>query len=189
LKLEELRTARKISFWSIIKHKPEDDEAGKKEHFHVYIEPASQLQTDDLKQELIELYPGEEKPRKCLTFNSSNFGNWYMYGLHDKRYLASKGQSRRFHYTAEDFGSSDDDELLFRVRSIDLISLSPYADMLAAQEQGLSFNQYFARGTIPILQVKQFENAWQLLLYQKTERNGRPGHDCVDENGEIIDED
>ena len=190
LKLEELQKAKKISFWAFIKHKPEDDEGGKKEHFHVFIEPAVQIQTEDLRQELTEIYPGEEKPRKCLTFVSSNFDNWYMYGLHDKRYLACKGQSRIFHYSADDFCSSDDDEILFRIRSIDLIALSPYADMLDAQEQGLSFRQYFARGTIPIPQIKQFEIAWYLLTQQYTDRAGRSGHSYVDEStGELIDVD
>lgn len=91
LKLEELTKAGKISFWAFIPHKPEDDEAGTKEHNHLYAEPSKMMQTDDLKAELLEFDPEHpDKPKGCLPFRTSKFADWYLYGLHDKRYLASK---------------------------------------------------------------------------------------------------
>lgn len=189
LKLNELLRAGKISFWAFVPHKPEDDEAGKKEHSHLYVEPSKMMQTDDLKAELKEYDPEHpDKPRGCLTFKSSKFDPWYLYGLHDKRYLASKGQSRKFHYQYEDFITCDPDELLCKVRSIDLVSLSPYADMEDAQRQGLTWEEYFARGTIPILQVRLFETAWHMLLQAHTYRAGRENHpmDVDPDTGEVI---
>jgi hypothetical protein len=111
-----------------------------------------------------------------------------LYGLHDPRYLASKGQSRKFHYVHDDFLSSDADDLLCKARQIDMVSLSPYAAMADAQLQGITFPEYFARGTIPLPQLALFEKAWYLLLDTHTNRNGRPGHSCsVDEDtGEVI---
>lgn len=176
-KLTELLKSGRISFWAYISHKPEDDEGGKKEHCHVYIEPSKMLQTDDLKAELKEFDPtNPSKPLGCISFNSSKFDPWYLYGLHDKRYLASKGQSRRYHYRHEDIVSSDDDDLTFKARSIDMVALSPYCDMEDAQKQGLTFSEYFARGTIPLPQLSLFEKAWQFLLANRTERGLSEGH-------------
>ena len=189
LKLNELLKARKISFWAYIAHMPEDDEAGKKEHCHVYIEPAKMLQTDDIRAEFKEFDPeNPEKPKGCLVFKSSRFDPWYLYALHDKRYLASKGQSRKFHYEHGNMVSSDDDDLTFMVRSIDMVSLSPYADMEDAQKQGLTWEEYFARGTVPIPQIVYMERAWYMLLQAQTYRGKRKGHttDIAPETGESI---
>lgn len=193
LKLEEFRRAGRISFWAVIPHKPEDDEGGKKPHHHVYVEPSKMLQTDDLKNDLREFDPEcPDKPRGCLTFTSSKFDHWYMYALHDPRYLASKGQERKFHYQHDDIASSDEDDLLCKARMIDTLSLSPYADMQDAILHGISWEQYFSRGTIPIPQIRQFQDAWYTLtrsIYggSKTDRNGREGH-LNDFTGEWIDD-
>lgn len=191
LKLEELRRAGIVSFWAFIVHKPEDDEAGTKQHSHVYIEPSKMLQTDDLREQLKEFDPSRpDKPKGCLTFGSSRFDPWYMYALHDARYLASKGQSRRFHYEHDQVISSDPDDLLCKARSIDMLALSPYADMLDAQAHGLTFAEYFKRGTVPLPQVKLFETAWHLLMDEATFRGEREGHANdvhVDEStGEVL---
>lgn len=189
LKLDELRKAKRISFWAFINHKPEDDEGGKKSHFHVYVEPSKMLQTDDLTDELREFDPlHPDKPLSCLTWKSSKFDPWYLYALHDKRYLASKGQSRRFHYEHDDILSSDDDDLTCKARSIDMVSLSPYADMQDAQRQGVTWAQYFSRGTVPLPQVTLFERAWYTLLEVRTERAEREGHpmDVDVDTGEVI---
>ena len=190
LKLNELLKAGRISFWAFITHKPEDDEGGKKEHHHVYIEPAKMLQSDDIRAQLLEFDPSNpDKPRKCLTFRSSKFDPWYMYALHDKRYLVSINQRRRYQYLHADFVSSDDDDLLFKSKSIDMLALSPYADMIEAQSLGISFNEYFSRGTIPLQQVTLFERAWKLLSECGTYRDGRRGHSVDEDTGEVIEDD
>lgn len=188
-KLKELTRVKILSFWAVIEHKPEDDESGKKIHFHVYAEPSKMLQTDDLREELKEFdLEKPDKPRGCLTWNSSKFDSWYLYALHDKRYLASKGQSRKFHYLHDDLITSDDDDLLCKSRSIDLVSLSPYADMEDAIKHGVTFPEYFARGTVPLPQVKLFQAAWDLLRSTITDRNGRKGHamDIDPDTGEVF---
>lgn len=180
LKLDELRKAKKISFWAFVNHLPEDDEGGKKSHIHLYLEPSALLQTDDLREFLKEYDPNNpSKPLGCLIFNHSVFDHWYMYVLHDKRYLASKNQSRRFQYLSSEVKTSDDDDLTYKVKQIDILSLSPYSEMQDAIIQGLTFEEFFRRGTIPIQQIKCFQTAWHLLVYCETFRNGRKTH--VDE--------
>lgn len=190
LKLDELVKCGKLSFYAFVHHKAEDDEGGSKDHHHVYVEPAKMIQTDDLKEELreLDLHNLQGKPLGCLPFKTSKFDPWYLYGLHDKRYLAMKGQSRRFHYTHEDIVTSDDDNLLFLARSIDLVALSPYADMEDAQKAGVSWPEYFARGTVPIPQLHQYQNAWNLLLSTRTFRDGRENHpiEIDDDTGEVL---
>ena len=102
--------------------------------------------------------------------------HWYMYILHDTRYLASKGQSRKYHYSHSDIVASDYNNLNYLSKSIDMLKLSPYSSMLDAQKQGLSWQEYFMRGGIPIQQLNLFEKAWYLLLREDTYRNGRQGH-------------
>lgn len=172
IKLTELYEAGKISFWAFVDHKPEDDEAGLKPHKHVYIEPSALLQTDDIKTFLIEPQTGS-KPLGVLGFVSSNFDNWYMYALHDKAYLASKGQSRTFTYTHDDLLTSDPEWLLCKARQIDLLRLSPYRDMMQAIDDGVSWLEYFARGTVPLPQIRNYEYAWTMLSRSRTYRNNK----------------
>ena len=96
--------------------------------------------------------------------------------MHDKAYLASKGQSRKYRYKHEEMASSDEDELLFKARSINHLAVSPYAAMIEAQAQGLTWEEYFRRGTVPLPQLTLWEKAWTLLQNDKTDRNGRDNH-------------
>lgn len=176
-KLDELVSAKKLSFWAFIPHEPEDDEAGNKPHIHLYVVPSKMLLTDDLKDDLKEVdFTNLAKPRGCIPFRFSKFADWYLYGIHDRAYLASKGQSRKYHYHYDDVRASDDDALRFEVKTIDLLEVSPYQSMIEAQSQGITFNEYFARGTVPLPQCALFEKAWYLLLNQSTERNGGTTH-------------
>ena len=77
--LNRLTRNRILTFWAIIEHKGEDDEGGKKDHFHLYAEPSKSVQTDDIRASFIEPIPNE-KPLACLPFRTtSNFGEWYKY--------------------------------------------------------------------------------------------------------------
>lgn len=189
-KLKELQRAKRISFWAFIPHLPEDDEGGKKDHCHLYIEPSKMLQTDDLKDELKEFDPQHpDKPRGCLSFRGSKFADWYLYGLHDRAYLQSKGQQRKYHYKHDQMRSSDPDELLMMARSIDMLAISPYQDMLEAQRHGFTWEEYFRRGNVPLPQIALYQRAWFTLLNPEdtTDRNGREGHpvDIDQETGEV----
>ena len=192
-KLNELQKAGKLSFWAFIQHEPEDDEGGTKQHCHLYAEPSKMLQTDDLREALKEFDPKKpDKPRGTLVWKPSKFDDWYLYALHDKRYLALKNESRRFHYRHSDIVTSSDDDLVCYSRQINLLRLSPYADMEDAINNGLTWQQYFSRGTVPISQIRAFATAWDLLSVNQTNRNGREGHANsldspeIDENGEIV---
>jgi hypothetical protein len=69
-----------------------------------------------------------------------------------------------------------------------MLSLSPYADMLDAQAHGMTFSEYFSRGTVPLPQVTLFERAWSLLIDAKTNRGESNAHpmDIDEETGEVL---
>jgi len=43
------------------------------------------------------------KPLKCIDFRPSSVDDFILYTQHFKPYLASKGESREYHYTYDDF--------------------------------------------------------------------------------------
>lgn len=178
-KLRELTTAKIISEWHFIQHEPEDDEGGKRKHIHLWLVPAKSIQTEDLISETLEIDPEKpEKPRKCLPFRvSKNFGDWYLYGIHDRAYLASKAESRRYHYTVDDLCTSDSDQLNCRIHEIDMIEKSGWAKMEAYYKEGLTFAEVFARGAVPIQQFSQWRQAYEYMIAERTNRGGRKGHE------------
>lgn len=188
LMLNKLLKAHKIQFWAYIPHIPEEDE--RKEHFHVYMEPAESMQTEDLRDEFVEIVLGEEKPRGCMPFNSSKiFGNWYMYVIHDVDYLLSKGQTRKYHYARKDVVCSDPDYLDEKIRQIDLLNLTPYKKMQEAIDHGDAFEDLVSRGNVPLPFLNQYKAAWLILLdvkkrKEELNRNGRKNHEVADENTE-----
>ncbi len=172
LKLEELRKAGRVSEWYFIQHQPEEDQ--KKPHIHLYVVPSKMLQTDDLTREFLQPDPANNgKFVTCPRWVSSKFPDWYLYSIHDQAYLASKGQSRQYHYRLGDIQAYDQDALEESVREIDLTSLNAVKRMMDAQQVGLTFAQFFRTGGVPVNAVRAWEQAWELLLMSGTYRAGR----------------
>lgn len=176
--LQSLVKAKKVSFWAFIPHKAEDDE--KKDHFHVYVEPACSVQTLDLEAQFIEFVAGSDKPLKTISFRSSKFADWFLYAIHDEAYLLTKNETRRFHYSQSDIVTSDLDDLEFLVKQIDRFALSPYGTMVDAIKNGVSMQEFFRRGLVNMNQVSNFIKAWEFLEAGSTFRASRSGHEDLD---------
>jgi hypothetical protein len=127
---------------------------------------------------------------RCLRFNFSKFGDWYLYALHDSAYLASKGQSRHYHYAYNDLKTSDNDELYRSSKEIDLRLVAPLKGLEQAINDGLTFQQALKSGIIPLPQIRNYQMAWELLTNQGTYRAGHYGHEVPPnfdpETGEIL---
>ena len=188
LKLDELVTRRKIDFYAFIEHFPESDE--KKKHKHVFIVPNGRIDTDQVLDYLVELDPQKpDKPFRCQPPTSSKFGDWYLYGLHDARYLALKQPARKYHYEQSDIVSSDSDYLVELVHAIDLSKIRRIDTLVSAVREGVSFYDLLSSGYIPVQQVYAYKQTYDILaLGATTERNGKQGHEeKIDEDtGEII---
>lgn len=158
--LERLTKKHIITFWAYIQHFGEDDDGGKKDHFHVYIEPASSIQTEGLRTEFVEPVPND-KPLSCLPFRpTSDFGEWYKYSMHDKAYLVTKMLEKKYHYSPSDFVVSDDDYFVYLVKNVQFNEQSVYQKMLWFQRNGFNFGQFIQQVNAPINQVRNLERAW-----------------------------
>lgn len=107
-KLQELARNHKISDYMYIYHYAEEDE--KKNHIHLWIKPNTLLDTMDLQKHFTELdIKNPTKPLKCIDFRISNSDDWILYTQHFEPYLATKGESRQYHYEKDDFQYYDED--------------------------------------------------------------------------------
>lgn len=170
---ERLRASGVIELAYWVVHLPEDDE--KKEHIHVCMLPARALDTMELEKQFRELVPGESEPRGVLPFRVSKFADWFLYCCHNAGYLASKGQSRRWSYSLNDFGATCKERLLEDVKMIDERPFKVWSLVSAAVANGQSWEDLMASGGIPPhnwLYFKELYNAAR----RKTFRNGSEGH-------------
>lgn len=182
-KLEELRKAHKIEFWFAMPHKPEDDECKGKPHSHVWIQPAVLLQTMDLQDELKECVPGK-KELGCISFWNSKVEPAFLYWLHDERYLASIGESRKYHYSIDEMLCPDPDELDVIAHKAQMwFESQSYAKVDYVKEkirEGLSDEEIVTVLNMPIQYtlgaMAYVSNIRKSMIYQFS-RNGRKGHE------------
>lgn len=158
-RLEELRKAHLIAFWVLVKHIAEEDE--KKDHIHFYVEPNRSLDTELLREKFIELVPGS-KPLGVNKFQKSDFQNWLWYCLHDKVYLLSKGETRKYHYSIEDLISSDDGDLRQRIQENPRPE-SEYSKVEELIQQGLSDEAIAQTMNVPLFRFEYFCRAVEKL--------------------------
>lgn len=165
--LERLLKNGIIQFYAYIYHIGEDDEGGKKDHMHVYIEPNGNVDTAELEKTFIEPVTNHSKPLKCLNFKNSKVEDWYLYGLHHPPYLMKKGLVKAYHYKAEDVQTSDEDEL--RVRTHGLLANSGaytlYTVIDNAMTQGLTPPEILAAGIVAP-QMLPYANAYMSAKLQ-----------------------
>lgn len=158
-----------IEYGMWIRHEPDVD--GKKAHYHVYLQPAQLIQTEDLMNRFIELdstwkplddtASDEEKKEhekkrylKCNVFRSSSADDWIPYGIHDEAYLAEKGLTRNVHYDIKDIQSTCDDTLLEMVSSAyDKRNNKLEFRIVQAVNEGKSWAEIVRSGMIPIRHI------------------------------------
>lgn len=177
--LKNLTLKQVIEFWVITKHKGEPDESNDevdKDHFHIYMEPARLIQTMDLKEAFKEIDPGNPKPLGVIDIRSSKFDDWYLYALHDPAYLASKKQSRVYHYSKDDMITSNEDELNAKVSRIDIGAMTPYVRLEEYIRDDKEFGDFVLGEQINPRDIYHYERAWYLMTSMNTNRNGREGH-------------
>lgn len=164
--LDDLLHQQIISFYSFIKHFPEEleDHTMEKPHFHVYVEPHGQVDTMELcklSQEFDPEHP--EKPLKCIYWRTSDWPNWLLYALHDETYLKLKLEKRDKFYSYDDFDFSDPDEFFERYN--DAVHSSTIASMLRLPKllKTTSVPELVALGYVKPEQACQF-SAYEKLL-------------------------
>lgn len=176
--LERLLKNKIIQFYAFVEHKPEEDE--KKSHFHVYVEPAKQIELNDLKELFIEQQMSEEKPLKTLNWGNSKFYDWFWYSMHYAPYLIQKQESRKYHYELADFSTSDDDELFEKVRE-NSFKKSDYSRVLEMINIGLSDIEIAQSMNTPLFRLTYQIQAIRALRESTTYRGDKQNHELVDD--------
>lgn len=182
-KLEELIRNHKISDYMFINHFPEEDE--KKSHIHLWVKPNTLLDTMDVQSHFKEFDPTNPlKPKGCIDFVTSSVDDWILYNSHFEPYLASKFESRIFHYTKDDFVYFDEDT--FDDRWNHAYKGSDWAkrhQMLLALKEGIqSPTSLILNGSVPLNMAANLSAYKYMEQHYGTDRNGRPGHEDQDED-------
>lgn len=168
-RLEDLLQEGSISFYAFMYHFAEDDE--RKDHFHVYLVPIGIFNTDRLADLLIEPVFDNDKPLGCIDIKSSKFVDWYLYALHDRDYLAMKGQSRKFHYLDDELITSDFDTFLAYKHSADFSHYKSRAKIREMALSGVPFYQLVSDGFVPVNQIFQYREFYNSVLVALEETN------------------
>lgn len=164
-----------ILFWAYIRHHKEEDE--EKDHWHIYAVPDGRFDTDNFITRLTELDMTNPKPIKPLPCRSSRFDDWYLYNTHDSRYLASKGQYRKYHYSREDFVTSERDYFIEMIHHIDFSKINRLDVIIRAVETGETFDSLVASGQVPVPLLNQYKQAYSIMYNALLSRNGRDTHE------------
>lgn len=170
-KLEEIRNKGAISFWAFISHRPEENE--KKEHKHLYISPERQIDTKNFMDYFTEIDLDKPlQPLKMMPCRPSKWADWYLYAIHDVKYLQTKDQTRDFQYDMSDIVTSNRDYLLELVNTIDRSRFDKNARIIEKFKQGASLLELIESGEIPISQFNQYKNLYDYVkvLNHKIER-------------------
>lgn len=179
--LDELIRNHKICDYMFINHFAEEDE--KKNHIHLWIKPNTLIDTMDLQKYLTEIDPlNPTKPLKCIDFRPSEVDDWILYSQHYKPYLASKGESREFHYTRDDFVFNDEDT--FDDLYNHAFKGSVWAQrnqILQALSEGIkSPQQLILNGTIPLNQATQLNAFMYMQTHYGLDRGSHSNHEVDD---------
>ena len=176
--LNELVKAHKISDYMFINHFAEEDE--RKNHIHLWIKPNTLLDTMDLQKHFTELDPNHPlKPLRCIDFRFSDVDDWILYSQHYEPYLASKGESREYHYSRDDFVYYD--ELTFEDLYNHAFKGSEWSkrfQILEALNAG-STNpvSLIKNGAVPLNLATQLNAFMYMQTHYGTDRGGRPNHE------------
>lgn len=149
------------AYW--IYHKAEEDE--RKDHIHFVLKPSGRIDTAILAKEFLEIDYTNPKPLGVTSkWQASDIENWLLYCSHDRGYLASKGQTRKYHYAYEDFGYTDEDAFLEDWHNINRVAYQRLEALAEAVEKRIPFVLLVQQGIIPIAQRSQYEFQYKALL-------------------------
>lgn len=158
--LDRLIKTHTIDFYAYINHLGEIDQFGEREkdHTHLFIIPNKRINTADLDVEFIEPV-SDNKPLKCITWQTSKIDDWILYVLHDPDYLATKFETRELKYNYTDLVGSDEEDLRRKFRHA--YQSSGYArsrNLYQYAKSGGTLRDLLSIGAIPVNQVGAYQD-------------------------------
>lgn len=178
MKLKELVASHKICDWVYINHRPEEDE--KKGHTHVWLKPNTLLDTMDLQDFFKELDPLHPlKPLGVIDFKPSQVDDFILYGEHFEPYLASKGETREFHYTKDDFCFADEDSFddLYHHAHFGSDWAHRFQILRQLTDNAVNPSELILNGTLPLNMASNLNALLYMRSHSGLDRNGRKNHE------------
>lgn len=164
-----------VDWFHAIEHKPETEQ--KKTHIHFCLKPSKALDLNWLSMRLSEFVVGEDKPRKPTSdwrkLSSKTLSDWLLYALHDKTYLARKFKSKSFHYSLEDFMTSDKNVLDGLYEEAQDSDGGLVVRLRKAFESGLSLKEVLLSGAVPLSLFRNAQDLWGLFESTLSRKNKR----------------
>lgn len=181
-KLADLRKSEKIGPALWIAHKPESDE--KKPHIHfVLLGGWTTYNTAGLAALWgVDVVDGQPATVTDMWRTTKSLNDWLLYGVHNPKYLLSKGLQREFSYTWDDVrctpGDEDIRDTLIReaVEAVDSLGDRTTARLIALAKQGYDWRRVVLSGMVPMGQLSQASRAWEYI----SDAYGKPGKGVVD---------
>ena len=178
MKLQELLDSHRLSDWMYIPHIPEEDE--KKGHTHVWLKPNTLIDTMDLQAFFKELDPTNPlKPLGVIDFRASQVDDFILYCEHFEPYLASKGESRQYHYLKEDFYFADEDTFddLYHHAHYGSDWARRYQILRQLNDETINPSDLILSGTLPLNMASNLNALQYLRTHSGLDRNGRKNHE------------
>lgn len=138
-----------------------------KNHFHCWIEPNKKIDTTTLQPRFNEI--DEEGSPQSIAIKpkcSSKFNDAYLYGIHDRDYLDSKGKVRELvnivsdkHIYIGDFNVDIQEAEIYKFKSV----LTPYQRLKSLVYQGLSLEDVYIRLRTPFAQMRTVGSMYNVI--------------------------
>ncbi len=162
--LHDLLRSHIIDYFMYIQHIGEIDQFGEREkdHIHLFIIPNQRINTADLDKNFLQPVPNN-KPLKCISWNTSKSDDWILYVLHDPEYLASKFEHREISYKYTDIIGSNEEDLRRRYRMA--YQSSGYAKMCNLYQyakSGGKLTELMRIGAIPVNQIEAYNKFFEI---------------------------
>lgn len=151
--------------------------------------PGIPVDCRQLRNEFIEFNKSSKLPLGFMPIrNNTKWDDWYLYDIHDKEYLFSKGQSREYHYDDKDMVRSDDTYYWDSVSRIDRTRINPLGEVIRAAQSGISFADFVTNHPLSLLQVRSAQFVFEQVAGKTgLDRAGRTDHEPVNPvTGEYI---
>ena len=172
-KLDELYDNRWIDYYMFIHHKKENGKNAEfhenKDHTHVILYPARQIDTRDLLKEFAEFTKDNPLPLNFTKLfkivHKDKDLEWLLYILHDPIYCRAKCMEKQYTYTPAEIISNDDDvrdDLLFRAyHETEFYHDKSIQDKII--KQNMNGSDLITNGYVPISKACGYHHYMQML--------------------------
>lgn len=164
-KLNKLINSKKIAYYIFIHHFAEKDET--KNHIHLLIEPYGKIDLPEFVDEFKEI--DTDNPGLFLGVMpfriTQDFGDWFLYVLHDSDYLISKGLEKEFCYNQSDMITNNYDYLNELVHRINFRKFKKESEIIKALQNGSSKYDLIKSGLCSMREFYQYERSIDVISH------------------------